>query len=125
MFELNECDCPTTNLVEAEKTIATLRERLAATERERDEAKAWAVREGVLKEKAIYKCSDYRAQIKEAKRERDEWKQRYVKTKTIVANLSDKYNGEPCAEIRWQQEREDLRATIAAQSAALGKRAKP
>ena len=42
---------------------ATLRARLAAAERERDEAKAWAVQEGVLKEKAIYECSDYRATI--------------------------------------------------------------
>ena len=61
--------------------------------------------------------TSYRASLRNAAprlielaREAETWKRRYTKTQTALSKVSDLYNGEPCAEIRWQQEREAFTA---------------
>lgn len=51
--------------------------------------------------------------------ERDAWHVRSDRAQAVIGKISDFYNGEPCAEIRWQQEREVLTACNADLTALL------
>ena len=54
-------------------------------------------------------------------REREEARKDANKYQSLAAELSDKLNGTPCAEIRWQQERDTLRAALVKAGEALEK----
>lgn len=105
--------------------VSDLRAKLAGAERERDEAITsrdamarsfgkWIKERPVAPHPTDQMNNLERFLWEDTKAEIQEWKQRYTEAKGLAAQLSDKYNGEPCAEIRWQQEREDLHARIAA-----------
>jgi DNA repair exonuclease SbcCD ATPase subunit len=53
------------------------------------------------------------AENKRLKAELAAERERAGKYQRIAAQLSDRLNGTPCAEIRWQQERDELRAELA------------
>lgn len=58
-------------------------------------------------------AAEWRERAEKAERERDEARRDCAIFQRDHAKLYDKLNGTPCAEIRWQQERETLRTLIA------------
>jgi predicted nucleic acid-binding Zn-ribbon protein len=87
----------------------------------------------IEKVKAQAECNALRAELAAEKKRADdnhasltkhwlnerELRERAAKYQSLAAELSDKLNGTPCAEIRWQQERDALRADLAARDELL------